>query len=114
MIKFQRQPNINTSSDVKYYKGNLEETINDRYQKCLRITNEITCFTKNPTLKEHKVEVGRKIINMILLLYGCETWTGMSKEQLSKLEKVQKDVFTKLFALPRTSLVYYLSVGYSP
>ena len=92
--------------DVKNYKGHLEETINDRCQKWLRITNEITCLTKNPTLKQHKIEVGLKIINMILipkLLYGCETWTGMTKEQLSKLEKVQKDVLTKLFALPRTT-----------
>ena len=92
--------------DVKNYKGNLEETINGRCQKCLRITDEITCLAKNPTLKQHKIEVGLKIINMILipkLLYGCETWTGMTKEQLSKLEKVQKDVLTKLFALPRTT-----------
>ena len=69
--------------DVKNYKGNMEETINDRCQKCLRITNEITCLTKNPTLKQHKIEVGLKIINMILipkLFYGCETWTGMLKK----------------------------------
>ena len=97
--------------DVKNYKGNMEETINDRCQKCLRITNEITCLTKNPTLKQHKIEVGLKIINMILipkLLYGCETWTGMSKRQLCKLEKIQKDVLTKLFALPRTTPLFGL------
>ena len=46
---------------------------------------------------------------MILIpkqLYGCETWTGMSTEQLRKLEKVQKDDLTKLFALPRTTPMF--------
>ena len=40
------------------------------------------------------------------LLYGCETWTGMSTEQLRKLEKVQKDDLTKLFALPRITPLF--------
>ena len=97
--------------DVKNYKGNIEETINDRCQKCLRIINEISCLTKKPTLKQHRIEVSLKLINMILipkLLYSCETWTRISKLQVGKLEKIQKDVLCKTFALPKTTPLFGL------
>ena len=73
------------------------------------VINEISCITKNSTLKQHKIEVNLKIINMILipkLQYGCETWTRISKQQVGKFEKIQKDVLCKMFALPKTTPLF--------
>ena len=43
------------------------------------------------------MEISIKLIESILIpkiLYGCETWTNVSKQQLKILEKIPKDAVT--------------------
>ena len=52
------------------------------------------------------MEISLKLIESILIpkiLYGCETWTNISKQQLNILEKIQKDAVTKTNSIPSTT-----------
>ena len=74
---------------------------------------------KNPVLNANKIEVGIKIIETILIpkiLYGCETWTNVTKQQIDKLEKIQKDAIQRIFTIPRTTSRFglYFECGILP
>ena len=87
-------------------KCNLDDTINDKCNSGNKIYKMVTLL-KNPVLNANRIDVGIKIIEAILIpkiLYGCETWTNITKQQIDKLEKIQKDALQRIFTIPhRTS-----------
>ena len=67
---------------------------------------EIVTLLKNPVLNANRIEVGIKIIETSLIpkiLYGCESWTNITKQQIDKLEKIRKDALQRIFTIPRTT-----------
>ena len=93
-------------------KCNLDDTINDKCNSGNEIIYEMVTLLKNPVLNANRIEVGIKIIETILIpkiLYGCETWTNITKQQIDKLEKIQKDALQRIFT---TSHVQRLVLGY--
>ena len=50
------------------------------------------------------------------ILYGCETWTNITKQQIDKLEKIQKDALQRIVTIHRTTSRFglYLECGILP
>ena len=87
-------------------KCNLDDTINDKCNSENKIIYEMVTLLKNPILNANRIEVGIKISETILIpkiLCGCETWTNITKQQIDKLEKIQKDALQRIFTIPRTT-----------
>ena len=100
-------------------KCNLDDTINDKCNSGNKIIYEMVTLLKNPVLNANRIEVGIKIIETILIpkiLYGCETWTNITKQQIDKLEKIQKDALQRIFNIPRTTSRFglYFECGILP
>ena len=97
----------------------LDNTINDKCNSGNKIIYEMVTLFKNPVLNANRIEVGIKIIETILIpkiLYGCETWTNIAKQQIDKLEKIQKDALQRIFTIPRTTSRFgsYFECGILP
>ncbi len=92
--------------DMKINKGTLDDNISNKKKAAMGIINEIKFLVDQPTFKKQKMEISIKLIESILIpkiLYGCETWTNVSKQQLKILEKIQKDAVTKTNSIPSTT-----------
>ena len=92
--------------DMKNSTGTLGDNISNKKKAAMAITNEIKFLVDQPAFKKQKIEITLKLIETILIpkiLYGCETWTNISKQQLKTLEKMQKDAVTKTNSIPSTT-----------
>ena len=91
--------------DMKNSTGTLDDNISNKKKAAMAITNEIKFLIDQPAFKK-KMEISLKRIESILIpkiLYGCETWTNISKQQLNTLEKIRKDAVTKTNSIPSTT-----------
>ena len=79
------------------YLGDLNSCLDGRdprhlfinYQNTCKPHAKTKCFFLSPCLSR--------------ILYGCETWTNITKQQIDKLEKIQKDALQRIFTIPRTT-----------
>ena len=75
--------------DTKNSTGTLDANISNKEKAAMAITNEIKFLVDQPAFKKQKMEITLKLIETILIpkiLYGCEIWTNISKQQLNTLE----------------------------
>ena len=92
--------------DMHNSTGTFGDNISNKKKAAMAITNDIKFLVDQPAFKKQKMEISLKLIESILIpkiLYGCETWTNISKQRLNTLEKMQKDAVTKTNSIPSTT-----------
>ena len=91
---------------MKNSTGTLGDNISNKKKAAMAITNEIKFLVVQPAFNKQNMEISLKLIESILIpkiIYGCETWTNISKQQLNIVEKIQKDAVTKTNSIPSTT-----------
>ena len=102
--------------DIISYDNKYDDNIEDRKSSLNGIIAEIRSIM-NEAQEDLEITVAKQYhegIVMSKLLYNCETWTNLTKNNLEELEKIQNNAIKRLlripFSTPSMGLLYELKL----
>ena len=94
---------VPTGGRKEYINQNLER----KMQKVVTVSNQIRTLLKAPIFARFGKLLAQKtlIVSQVIptLTYGCQSWLFMNKEQIKKLESIQKKALTIILGLPENT-----------